>query len=152
MNYFITIILIKSYLKLYQLMSRLLRKILVANRGEIACRIIRTAKRYIQPHTDWEFRPLLSILTLIDIPNLQIWQTRPTESVPTPQVADYQLSSILSQSKQNSVNSSGLSLRSSPSRIRIPIRKCIICLKMCQEQYQVYWTTSFSNNRYGKQK
>ena len=52
----------------------LVKKILIANRGEIACRIIRTAKRYIVcEDLEWVFRRLLCTVTSIGILSLSKW-------------------------------------------------------------------------------
>ena len=57
----------------------LVKRILIANRGEIACRIIRTAKRYRSNNLDWEFKQLPFTVILIEIRNSLTWQTDPSE-------------------------------------------------------------------------
>ncbi len=57
----------------------LVKKILVANRGEIACRIIRTAKRYNIPYEGLALRPWLSTQILTVILSSWTWQIRLTE-------------------------------------------------------------------------
>lgn len=48
----------------------LVKRILIANRGEIACRIIRTAKRYNIHHLGWGFSLSQSIVILTEILSL----------------------------------------------------------------------------------
>lgn len=57
----------------------LVKRILIANRGEIACRIIKTAKRYIPIHLEWASKLSQSTVTSTGIQSSLIWPIVHTE-------------------------------------------------------------------------
>lgn len=57
----------------------LVKRILIANRGEIACRVIRTAKKYNLTYAEWGFKQWLCTVILIAILSLSKWLIGPIE-------------------------------------------------------------------------
>ena len=130
----------------------LVKRILIANRGEIACRIIRTAKRYNIHHLGWGFSLSQSIVILTEILSLQIWLIRPIGLGLTLQVSFPLFSSKLFKFFKNLRNSSRFQMLSPASRVRIFVRKCILCLIMLKKWCNIHWTTVICDCQHGKQK